>query len=195
MLRKIVHFFLKIYIHFFIGTNVSGEKETFPKKGPALIVANHNSHMDTAVILSLFSCKEIKNIYTVGAADYFFKNKMLAWVSRNVFGLIPLNRNKVSTSIFEGVYSALDNGSIVLIFPEGSRGEPGKIGSIKKGIAKIAENYKSVPIFPIKLTRTENVLPKGRLIPLPFIISLELKKEIYYTTSEELLESIRQSFL
>lgn len=193
MIRKIVHFLLKIYMHFYIGTNIRGEKDSFPKKGPAIIVANHNSHMDTAVILSLFSCKEITNVHTVGAADYFFKNKILACISRNLLGIIPLNRHKVSTNIFEELYKALDKGGIVLIFPEGSRGEPGKIGSIKKGIARIAENYKSVPIFPIRLSRAENVLPKGHFIPLPFIINLELKKEIFYTTSEELLLNIRQA--
>jgi len=191
-MRKLVHFILKIFMHFYIGKNIVGEDNT-PKKGPAIIVANHNSHLDATILLSLFACKDIKNVNIVGAADYFFRNRVVAWLSRNMLGIIPLNRINISTKIFSELYDALDNNRIVIMFPEGSRGVPGEMGSIKKGIAKISENYKTVPIFPIKLHRTGDVLPKGRIIPLPFIINIEVKKEIFYTTSEELLENIRQA--
>ncbi len=163
------------------------------KTGPAIIVANHNSHIDAIVLLSIFSCKEISNTNVVGAADYFFKNKIFAWMSKNILGIIPLLRHKVSSDIFLNIYSCLDENKIIIMFPEGSRGQPGKFGSVKKGIARISEQYPLVPIYAIKITRTEDSMPKGQHIPIPFIINLKIKNKIFYSTREEVIENIRLS--
>lgn len=192
MIRKTFHYFLRLFVHFYLGKNIAGEDHLI-KSGPAIIVANHNSHVDAIVLLSIFSCKEIVNVNVVGAADYFFKNIIFAWMSKNILGIIPLIRHKVSSDIFSEIHNSLDQNKIVIMFPEGSRGEPGKFGSVKKGIGRISEKYPLVAIYPIKLTRTEDSMPKGQHIPIPFIINLDIKNKIFYTTRDEVIESIRQS--
>jgi len=42
------------------GVSLKG-KENLPTKGSAILVANHNSHLDTLVIMSLFSLKTLQN--------------------------------------------------------------------------------------------------------------------------------------
>lgn len=189
-MRIISHFIIKFIMIFFIGLEVKNKKN-FDKQ--YIIVANHNSHLDTTAIMALFSNQEIKNLNIVAAEDYFFSNKFFSWISGAFLGLIPIKRKSVSKNIFEKIYTALDNGNSILIFPEGSRGKKGQLGEIKKGIVSISKNYANIPILPIKLSKTEIVLPKGRFVPIPFIIKIEIKEPFFYETDEILLENIKKN--
>lgn len=105
---------VKFLSYFFIGLNVHN-KENLPK-GPSVIVANHNSHLDTLVIISLFKSKDIPKIKAAGAADYFFKNKILAFFSKNLIGVIPIERKKKSSDILDGIYNLLTKEILLLFF-------------------------------------------------------------------------------
>lgn len=64
-------------------------RDRLPLKGPAIVAANHNSHLDILALLSLFSLSAVRHIQPAAAADYFFKNRWLKWFSLNVIGIIP----------------------------------------------------------------------------------------------------------
>ena len=98
MLQKILRFlffffFVKPYVYLVLGVNVSGA-ENLPKvsKGPSIIVANHNSHIDTLLLMSLFSVPQILKIHPVAAADYFCNTKLKSFLFKTLIGLIPLQR-------------------------------------------------------------------------------------------------------
>ena len=83
MIRELFYGSLvKFLCHFIIGREVEG-KEILPEKGPAILIANHNSHLDALMILSLFPRNQIRNIYAVGAKDYFFRNPILSFFSKH----------------------------------------------------------------------------------------------------------------
>jgi len=124
------------------GVSLKG-KENLPTKGPAILVANHNSHLDTMVIMSLFSLKTLEKVRPIGAEDYFCNKPYKKWLSTNLIDLIALKRrpSKAEGHPFGEIYRALDNEEIVLLFPEGSRGDPEVMKPFKTVLLKITLLY------------------------------------------------------
>lgn len=77
------------FILFVLCLNIRG-KANLPAEGPAVIIANHNSHLDTLVLMSLFRGKSFSKVRPVAAGDYFMKNKFLAFFSAKVMNIIPI---------------------------------------------------------------------------------------------------------
>ncbi|MEO1856410.1 MAG: lysophospholipid acyltransferase family protein [Rubritalea sp.] len=152
-----------------LGLNI-GNRVKLPRGGPAVIAANHNSHLDTMVLMSLYPLKMVHLIRPVAAEEYFMKNKALAWFSLNVIGVIPLSRmfSKDVDQLFAGCRSALDAGDILIIFPEGSRGQPGKITKLKRGLCYLLQGRKDTLVTPVVMHGLGKALPKGEALLVPF---------------------------
>ena len=150
-----------------LGMNVRG-RENLPKNGPAIIAANHNSHLDTLTMLALFPLKDLPRLKPVAAADYFLKNKFLAWFALNIIGILPLERGTVKKNPLADLEAALDAGDILILFPEGSRGEPEQRANFKRGVAYLAKARPETPVYPVFMHGFGKVLPKGSFILVPF---------------------------
>ena len=152
-----------------LGLNIRGRKN-LPRKGPAILAANHNSHLDTLVLMGIYPLSQIHRIRPVAAADYFLKNKFLKWFSLNVMGIIPLERKsrKRKDELFAGCKHALANNEILILYPEGSRGEPGKMAELKKGIFHVANLTPNTSVTPVMMHGLDKSLPKGEALFVPF---------------------------
>jgi len=162
-------FFIKPIVFFWLGLNVFF-KERLPTGGPAILVANHNSHLDTMVIMSLYPLRDIHKVRPVAAADYFLSNKLLAWFSLNVIGIIPIKRGRVNAnnSMFDECHQALSDGHILLLFPEGSRGEPEQLSVLKRGVHHLIKTRTDINVVPIMMHGLGRALPKGEALLVPF---------------------------
>ena len=181
MLKQFFFFFIvRPIILLIAGVNIRN-RDRLPQKGPCIIVANHNSHIDTMVLMSLFPIAKIGHIRPVAAADYFLKNRFFAWFFLHIIGIIPLSRrpSKSEGHPFLKVKEALDNGDIVILFPEGSRGEAEEMVPFKTGIAHLANLMQDVPIVPVFIHGAGKCLPKGEALFVPFIIDVSVAEPIF----------------
>lgn len=189
--RIIVRFTVSILI----GLNVRNRGK-LPQSGPAIIVANHNSHLDTVVLMTLLDPKLLRITHPLAAADYFLSNKWLAWFSQKIVGIIPISRAGVKEiDPLLPCYEALRRNEIIILYPEGTRGEPEKLSCFKKGIAYLAEKFPTVPIIPVFMHGLGKALPKGEYLFVPFFCDVFVGDPIKCTsTREDFMEKLNMSF-
>lgn len=172
----------KLIVFVILGLRIS-HWERLPRAGPAIIVANHNSHLDTIVLMSLFPMRLLEKIHPVAAADYFLQNRFLAWFSHNIIGIIPLDRQSIARcqDPLEGCSKALAGENILILYPEGTRGEPESLSEFQIGIAHLAKRHPHVPIYPVFLHGLGKALPKGKTLLVPFCCDVLIGDPIWWT--------------
>lgn len=175
-LRELCHrMIFRPVIRGFCGLQVT-HGERLPRAGPAILVANHNSHLDTFALFALFSSHEAASLRSVAAQDYFREGSLIGWIARRLLGAITVARawRPSEGDPLAGCSSALDSGEILIFYPEGTRGTPGRMGELKAGVAYLARRHPSVPVVPITLSGMDRVLPKGAVLPLPLTIEVNV---------------------
>ncbi len=180
-----------------LGLNLRG-KQNLPQHGPAVIAANHNSHLDTMVLMSLYPLMKLHKIRPVAAADYFLVNRFRSWFSLNCIGIIPLKRDgrQRKKELFAACHAALDNGDVLILFPEGSRGNPEEMSEIKKGIYHIVNDRTDTRVTPVMLHGLGRALPRGEALLVPFNCDVIIGEELPNPeSSQQFLETIKESFL
>jgi 1-acyl-sn-glycerol-3-phosphate acyltransferase len=171
---------VRLVVLIIIGLRVI-EQAQLPRSGPAIICANYNSHLDTMVLMTLFPLRLLAKLRPVAAAEYFLPNPILAWFVINIIGVIPLHRNKSTTEHpLAKCSEALERGEILILYPEGSRGEPESIASFHNGIAHLAKRHPEVPIYPVFIYGLGKVLPKGEKILVPFFCDVVISPPVFW---------------
>ena len=73
--------FIRTIVYIILGLRIRN-RERLPITGPAIITSNHNSHMDTMVLMSLFPLKQLPQVHPVAAADYWLANRWISWFAK-----------------------------------------------------------------------------------------------------------------
>lgn len=190
-------FFVKPFIYLVLGVNVTGI-ENLPniKKGASIIVANHNSHIDTLLLMSLFSCSDILKIHPVAAADYFCNTALKSFIFKTLLGLIPISRKvrkAPKEELFKEINDALRAGETIIIYPEGTRGEDNTIKEFKSGVSHIAQMNPDVPVIPMFINGPDKILPKGEFLFVPFIADVYVAEPMLYdgSSTKDFTDKIR----
>jgi 1-acyl-sn-glycerol-3-phosphate acyltransferase len=132
--------------------------------GPVVFVANHNSHMDTPLLLRVLPGRWRLRTAVAAATDYFYDKRLKALAASLAFGTVPLDRSS-GAGIGAHQTAHLDQhiraGGSLLMFPEGTRSRDGRVGRLRSGAALLAAAHR-VPIVPIHVSGTGDAMPRGR---------------------------------
>lgn len=171
---------VRLVVLIVLGLNVR-HRERLPRKGPAIVVANHNSHLDTMVLITLLPAGLLNRVRPVAAADYFLATARKAWFALNIVGILPIKRRRDTPDedLLAPCYQALEDGNVLIFFPEGSRGEPEQLAEFKGGIAKLTARFPEIPVTPVLLHGLGKALPKGDKLLVPFFCDVFVGETLY----------------
>ncbi len=137
-------------------------RERLPKKGPAILVSTHSSHMDAGVIQALFPLMMLPYIRPSAARDHFTKGLLWHLFARGFMRLLFVDRGSGQLAKtgdidpFGELHIPLEAGLMIIIFPQGTRNPD---AGFRSGIVHLAKSYPHVPVIPILLRGTHDVLP------------------------------------
>ena len=183
----------KIIVLVLLGLRIQ-HRERLPTSGPAILVANHNSHLDTLVLMSLFPLSKVQHLRPIANEEYFLKqNPCLAWFARHILHIIPVSTEAGSCrdnscnhrNFFKNCADAIAQNQILILYPEGTRGTPESLGEFKSGIAHLAKQHPHVPIVPIFLDGLGKALPKGDFLIVPLLCSIYIGEAMYWNGQKQ----------
>ncbi|MCX5385863.1 1-acyl-sn-glycerol-3-phosphate acyltransferase [Streptomyces sp. NBC_00083] len=130
-------------------------------RGGCVVVANHSSHADTAALLAALDARHTPAIGA--AADYWFASPWRRRICSRLAAGFPIRRSGGGMEDLLAMADGLRAGRAVVLFPEGTRGRDGEVGSFHRGALVLAE-HAGVPVVPVGIAGTDRLLPKhGRL--------------------------------
>jgi 1-acyl-sn-glycerol-3-phosphate acyltransferase len=164
--ENFLRFVLNPMMDYYAARRATGKEKLEGVKGPLILVANHASHMDTPVILSALPRKLRKRTVVAAAADYFYRNRIVASLVSLIFNTVPIERHGGGGVSKSGSHldKLLDQGWSLLLYPEGTRARGGVPGPLRRGAAVLAAAH-HLTIVPIRVTGTAEAMPPGRLWP------------------------------
>lgn len=162
---QVSRFLFKVYLKARHGFEIEG-LENVPDEGGALIASNHCSFLDPPAIGGAI---DFRQTYFM-ARDTLYKNRAAAWWLKNV-GVIPLDRTKGDLAALKSAVKFLSSGSLVCLFPEGTRSPNGELQEAKGGIGFLIAKS-NVPVVPAYIKGSFEAWPRGAKKPKPHKVSV-----------------------
>jgi 1-acyl-sn-glycerol-3-phosphate acyltransferase len=164
--ESFMHFVLNPVMGYYARRRATGREKLTALKGPVILVANHASHLDTPVILSALPRNLRKRTAVAAAADYFYRNRVVASLVSLIFNTVPIERKGGGGMAKNGsqLDNLLDQGWNLLLYPEGTRSRAGAPSRVRRGAAVLASAH-NLAIVPIRVTGTAAAMPPGRMWP------------------------------
>jgi len=198
-LRIIYSFFVRWFLKIIVGVKFDSAKFLMREK-QFIIVANHNSHLDTMSLLASVPGKIIHKIKPVAAADHFGKTKVKEKLSNYFVNTLLIQRKRdkgnPDNDPIKKMIRALDKGFSLIIFPEGTRGEPEKEQPLKPGVGLVLSQRPHIKYIPAYMTGMGKAMPKGDNLIVPHNSTLVYGQPtlIKNANVDEILKQIENDF-
>lgn len=134
--------------------------QSVPKRGPLLIVANHQSFLDPLIVgAPLCARRHLDYI----ARTSLFNHPMISAYLKTL-NTIPIRQDEPDASAIRDTLRRIQMGRAVLIFAEGSRTPDGTVQPFKRGTALLVRRAKC-PVVPLAIEGAYDTWPKERKLP------------------------------
>jgi 1-acyl-sn-glycerol-3-phosphate acyltransferase len=146
-----------------------------PEAKPRIYFANHNSHGDFVLIWSVMPAALRQTTRPVAAADYWLSTPLRRYLGTRVFRCVHIPRGAQSREEdhIQPLTEALDSGSSLILFPEGTRNiTDEKLLAFKSGIYRLAKARPDVELVPVWIENLNRVMPKGHFVPIPLLCTV-----------------------
>ncbi len=168
-------------------------------EGPCLVVSNHNSHLDAAILMTLFPLRRLPKVHPVAAADYFGDTWLKRTLALVLMNGIPIERHPTrGNDPLAPIVAALERGDSLIFFPEGSRGEAGVVAPFRSGVGRLVRKLPGLLVVPVFMSGPERIWARGQVVPVPSNIDAVVGKPRTYSAELEarvIAEQVREDVL
>ncbi len=150
--------------------------------------ANHSSNGDFVLLWTVLPPALRKRTRPVAALDYWLTSPLRAFIGRDVFNAVLIDRRpevRLQDPVSQ-MAEALDEGSSLILFPEGGRNSSDQpLLPFKSGLYHLAKARPEVDLVPVWIANLNRVMPKGEIIPVPLICTLTFGAPLHLALDED----------
>lgn len=161
---------MRLFLRIYVGVRFADAKFLKQEK-QFIIVANHNSHLDTMTILASLPRSILHRVKPVAAADHFGKTKLKSALSNYFINTLLIQRKRDKENPqhdpIHKMINALDEGYSLILFPEGTRGEAEVQQSLKPGVALVLLERPHIKYVPAYMKGMGKAMPKNDNLIVP----------------------------
>jgi 1-acyl-sn-glycerol-3-phosphate acyltransferase len=163
-----------------------------PSSEQRIYYANHSSHGDFVLIWTVLPAALRVCTRPVAARDYWDAGKLRRFLIQRVFRGVLVDRgaDPKAKDPLVPLIEALDQSDSLIIFPEGTRNTEEEMLPFKSGIYHLARQRPGVDLVPVWIENVGRVMPKGQVLPVPLLCSVNFGAPIRLQEREE-----KQAFL
>ncbi len=149
--------------------------------------ANHSSNGDFVLLWTALPAPLRRQTRPVAALDYWLTSPLRAFIGREVFNAVLIDRRPEARTEdpVAQMAMALDQGSSLILFPEGQRNSSdAALLPFKSGLYHLAKARPGVDLVPVWIANLNRVMPKGEVIPVPLICTLTFGAPLHLEPDE-----------
>jgi 1-acyl-sn-glycerol-3-phosphate acyltransferase len=139
---------------------IDGDVSAIPRSGPLIIAANHLSNADGIFVGGWLTPALGRRIHWLGKRE--FTEWPIVGPMTRAGSVHPVDRGTADIEAFRLAQRILDEGHVLVVFPEGTRSPTGALQEAKDGLAMLALRS-DAPILPVGITGTDSFWPRGKL--------------------------------
>lgn len=157
-----------------------------PEALQRIYFANHQSHLDWVLIWAALPGELRTRTRPIAARDYWTRGRFRAWITREVFNAVYVDRQRTDDSDpLEPLVAALAQGDSIILFPEGTRGHEELPQAFKAGLYNLALRFPEVVLVPAWIHNVQRLMPKGEVVPVPILCSVTFGEPIALQAGED----------
>ncbi len=159
-----------------------------PVPGQRVYFANHTSNGDFILLWSVLPPRLREETRPVAALDYWLKTPLRAFVGREVFRAVLIDRRPEARTAdpVAQMAEALDDGASLILFPEGQRNaSDAPLLPFKSGLYHLARARPGVDLVPVWIENLNRVMPKGEIVPVPLLCTVTFGAPLHLAEGEE----------